>query len=151
MAGSTLTITSVSNPSLDDKSRNTIVLDWLSDASAGTLSKNIASTYSMAQAALSSYLVQPDKLKGYIVGIETIPGENGDKTTDCPTNLYDITLDDPYGYDLAGGSLANRSSSVAEKVVPSSPIPVDSEITVSISAAGNAKKGRIILSIAPEI
>ena len=91
------------------------------------------------------------KLSGYIVDIETIPGLNGDKTTDCPTTLYDITLDDSYGYDLAGGALANRSASVAEKVVPSQPIPIDSEITISISAAGNAKRGRIILQIAPEV
>jgi hypothetical protein len=149
MAGSILTVTSVSHPSMNGKEQNTIVLDWLSDASAGTLSKDIASTYSTAQAVLSSYLVQPDKLKGYIVGIETIPGKDGNLTDNLPSNLYDITLDDPYDYDLAGGSLANRSGTVAEKVVPSQPIPIDSEVTLEITNAGNEKKGRIIIYISP--
>lgn len=147
MAGSNLTITSMSNPYGDTPQQNTIVLDWLSDDTAGTLSANICSTFAAAQKAIHKNNPQPSKLSGYIVGIETIPGENGDKTTDCPTALYDITLDDSYGYDLAGGSLANRSASVGEKVVSSQPIPIDSEITVSISAAGNSKKGRIIIYV----
>lgn len=153
MAGSTLTVTSVLNPSMNDntKERNTIVLDWLSDDAAGNLSKDIAATYAAAQAALSSYLTQPDKITGYIVGIETIPGENGDLATDLPDDVYDITLDDPYDCDVAGGSLANRSGTVAQNVVPSAPMPVDSEITVEISNAGNAKRGRIILHISPRV
>ena len=143
MSGS-LVVTSLS----DQK----VVLDWVSENGgddAGKVSAGIMSTYKAAFSA-SAYLPLKDEISGYIVGIETIPGLNGDKTTDCPTALYDITLDDSYGYALAGGSLANRSASVAEKVVPSQPIPIDSEITVSISAAGNSKKGRIIIHIKPE-
>ena len=107
--------------------------DWVSDSSGD----------------VSGVGVSP-KLSGYIVGIETIPGLNGNLTDNLPTDQYDITLDDPYDYDLAGGSLANRSASVAEKRVPSQPIPIDSEITLEISAAGNAKKGRILVYIKPE-
>ena len=149
MAGSTLTVV-MSNPYADNTDGNTIVLDWLSDDADGTVSIDIASTYATAQRAVNDALPQPRKIEGCIFGLETIPGENGDKTTACPTALYDITLDDPYSYDLAGGSLANRSATVAEKAVPSQPIPIDSEATLKISNAGNSKKGRIILYIKPE-
>lgn len=141
MAGSLLTVTSVTNPYLDNTIPNTIVLDWLSDASDGSVSIDLVSTYTAAQATGEP---QPTKLKGYIVGIETIPGEDGNLTDDLP-DAYDLSLNDPYSYDLAGGSLAARSATVAEKVVPSQPIPIDSEITVTISGAGNATKGRIII------
>ena len=148
MAGSALTVTSATNPYMDGTIPNTIVLDWLSDASDGSVSIDIVSTYTAAQAAGEP---NPTKLKGYIVGLETIPGKDGNLTDNLPTDQYDITLDDPYDYDIAGASLANRSGTVAEKVVPSQPLPIDSEITLEISAAGNATKGRIILQIAPKL
>lgn len=144
MAG-TLTVTEMTNPYGDTPQHNKIILDWLSDASAGTVSSDICSTFAAAQKVIGENMPQPSKLNGYIVAIETIPGLKGDKTTTCPTALYDITLDDEYGYDVAGGVLANRSASVAETKVPSQPIPIDSEITVSISNAGNEKTGRIII------
>lgn len=149
MANSALTITEITHPSMSGTEQNTIVLDWLSDDAAGTLDFDIAATYSTAQAAKSSYLVQPSKIKGYIKGIMTAPGEDGDLATALPTNLYDVTLENPYGYDLAGGALADRSGTVAEKVIPSQPVPIDSEITVKILHAGNARQGRIILYVAP--
>jgi len=142
-----LTVT-MTNPFADAKEQNTIVLDWTSVNPGGTVAFDIASTYATAQEALNTYLPQPTKIEGYIKAIETIPGEEGDASTDCPDE-YDITLDDPYDYDLAGGSLADRSDSVAQKVVPRSPIPVDSEITLEITNAGNAKQGRIIIYVDP--
>lgn len=145
MAG-TLVVTSMTNPYGDTPRQNTIVLDWLSHTD-GTVSVDICSTFAAAQKAIHVNNPQPNKLKGYIVGIETIPGKDGNLTDNLPSNLYDITLDDPYDYDLAGESLANRSGTVAEKVVPSQPIPIDSEITLEISAAGNAKRGRTIVYI----
>ena len=150
MANSALTVTSVTNPSLDDKERNKIVLDWLSDDTNGNLSKDIASAYATAQAALSTYHIQPDKLKGYIVGVETIPGENGDLSTDLPTDQYDIELHTPYDTDVMGGTTKDRSGTVAQMEAPSVFIPIDSELTLEISNAGNSKQGRIILHIAPE-
>lgn len=147
MAGSSLTITSVTNPYFDNTIQNTIVLDWLSDASDGSVSIDIVSTYTAAQAAGEP---NPTKLKGYIVGMETAPGKDGNLTDNLPTDQYDITLDDPYDCDIAGASLANRSGTVAEKVVPSQPLPIDSEITLEISAAGNAMRGRLIIYISPE-
>ena len=150
MAGS-LVVTSMSNPYADDGEQNTIVLDWTSDSSNGDVSSDIASTFATAQALINDAIPQPSKLKGYIVGIETIPGLLGDLATTLPDDLYDITLDDPYDYDLAGASLANRSGTVAQKVVPSAPIPSDSEVTLEVSAAGNSKTGRVILYIAPSL
>jgi len=133
----------------DGRSENIIQIDWLSDDSDGTCDGDICSTFAAAQSAISYAMPQPSKVQGYITAIETIPGVNGDKTTTCPTTLYDIVLNDSYGYDLAGGSLADRSASLAEKVVPSSPIPVNSEITLGISAAGNEKAGRILIYLSP--
>lgn len=151
MAG-TLTVTSMSNPYGDTPQQNTIVLDWLSQgagAGAGTVSADICSTFAAAQETI--HAPQPVRLKGYITSVETIPGKNGDLTTNVPTDAYDITLDNPYGCDLLGGLLSNRISIVAEKVVPSQPIPIDSEITLEIANAGNEKRGRIIIYIKPEV
>ena len=149
MAGSALTVTVEGNPQMDLCEPYKVILDWTS-ASGGTVSLAIASTYATAQAAISPALPQPSKLQGYIKSIETIPGEEGDKSTSCPTASYDITLDDAHGYDLAGGELADRSNSAAEKITAVDPIPIDDEITLSIANAGNSKKGRIILHIDPK-
>jgi hypothetical protein len=137
MAGSSLTVTSMSNPYNLETKNNMIVLDWVSDDAAGNLDADIQAYFSTGY----------ENITGHIVAIETIPGQNGDKTTDCPTNGYDITLEDPYGYDLAEGSLNDRSNSVAEVYQPQVPLVVDSELTVKITNAGNSKKGRIIIFV----
>ncbi|MDP1614613.1 MAG: hypothetical protein Q8L68_02340, partial [Methylococcales bacterium] len=67
--------------------------DWLSDAS-GNATKDITG------------------ITGFLTAIETIPGASGGLTTALPTTLYDITIKDPYGYDIAVGELANRSGTV---------------------------------------
>lgn len=147
-----LTVTVEGNPQMDRADPYRVRLDWKSAAAGGTCSFDIASTYAAAQKAINDISApQPSKLQGYIKAIETIPGLNGDKSTTCPTTLYDITLDDAYDYDLAGGNLADRSASVAETIVPSSPIPIDSEITLEITSAGNDTTGRIILFIDPTL
>ena len=150
MAGSALVVT-MSNPYADDKDTNKVILDWTSDDSDGSVSIDIASTYATAQALLNDSLPQPSKIMGSIVKIETVPGTEGDLTTAKPTALYDITILDAYGLDVAGGSLANRSGTVAESVVPDAPIPIDSELTLTIASAGNSKTGRTILFIKPEV
>jgi len=141
----------MSNPYGDVPLENTVVLDWLSDDAAGSLSADICSTFAAAQKAIHKNNPQPSKLKGYIVGFETIPGEDGDLTTDLPTDQYDIELHSPYDVDVLGGTAKNRSGTVGERVGPSVLIPVDSEITVEISNAGNAKQGRIILYLSPNV
>lgn len=120
----------------------TIVLDWTSHTD-GAVALGVASSISAY-----SNLTSADKASviGRIVGVETIPGQNGDKSTSLPTNLYDLTLLDAYGADVIAGAGANRSGTVAEKVVTTTPIPVRGELTVTIAAAGSGKKGRIILT-----
>jgi hypothetical protein len=138
MAGSLLTVTEFSDEQ--------IVLDWLSDDAAGNLSEDVISTYKTALAiAASSYLVVPDIINKMITGLEAIPGENGDLTTDVPSDLYDITVTNAYGTDLAVGELANLSSSSATKVTSLEPVSVKTEITINITNAGNSKKGRLII------
>jgi len=138
----TLTV-AMSNEFGDMSDPNKVILDWLS-TDLGVVSIAICSTYITAQGVFKPH---PKKLQGFLRSIETIPGLLGDKTTTVPTTLYDITLLDPYGYDISGGILADRSASVAEKEVPTEDLYIDSELTLTIANAGNAKTGRIILEI----
>ena len=144
----TFTVT-MTNEFADNTDENVITIDWTSHVSDGTCDGDICDVFTTAQKLVGHATIQPSRVKGYIKAIETIPGSEGDLTTATPDNGYDIELQDSYGYDLAGGSLADRSDSAAEKVIPSSPIPVDDEITLAISNAGNSKQGRIKIYVSP--
>lgn len=50
----------------------------------------------------------------YIIQVITVPGSAGA----APTALYDITLVDPNGIDIMGGTLADRSATVTEVARP---------------------------------
>lgn len=52
-------------------------------------------------------------IDGRIVQIVTDPGST------APAASYDLTLEDEYGNDLAGGAIANRSATATEVVRPS--------------------------------
>lgn len=151
MAGSALTVTVNGNPYLDGhRDRAQIICDWTSDASAGTVAIAIASTYTAAQIAYGGMRPNPKRITGNIRLVETIPGLLGDKTTTCPTDNYDITLPDAYGFDVMEGGLANRSSSVAQIVsFEAAPLPIDSDLTLTIANAGNSKTGRVIITVDP--
>jgi len=150
MAGSALVVTVNGNPFLDGQhDRAQIICDWTSDDAAGSVAIAIASTYAAAQMAISPSYPQPKRIVGRIAMIETIPGLLGDKTTTCPTDQYDVTLPDAYGYDVADGTLANRSGSVAEAVVYEEPLTIDSDLTLTIASAGNSKTGRLIIYVDP--
>ena len=84
------------------------------------------------------------KVRGIAKSVETIPGANGDKTTLPPTDGYTCKLLDAYGYDILG-TLAARSGLLPEKTEFSSKPLIDSELTLTIAAAGNGKKGRVIV------
>jgi len=138
MAGSLLTVVEFS----DEK----IVLDWLSDDSTGALTAEVISTHKAALAlAATNYLIVPDGVKGFVAGLEAVPGENGDLATDVPAALYDITLTDVYGSDVACGELANLSGSTATKITSTDLVAICSEITINVTNAGNAKQGRLII------
>ena len=133
MADGTLTVT-MSNEFGDRRDDNKVVLTWLSETD-GSLSKAVCSTFSTAQAAILYSTPQPKKLTGFIRKIETNPGST------APTDNYDITLLDADSVDVAAGALLDRDTSTSEIIVPASPIYIDSEITLTIAAAGSNKVG----------
>jgi len=146
------------NPFLDGRAPARITIDWVSHTD-GVVSLKICSTLSAANLRAAGNNAQGsleiDKIRGTLHKIETIPGlYNGylapviGDTPALPTDLYDITLLDPYGLDVADGTLVNRSGTLPEVVVFSGgKYIVDSEITVTIANAGDSKKGRIIIDL----
>ena len=140
----TLSVAAQKNPFMDGTGPFTLVIDWQSDSS-GNVSKKIASTYTTAQALLSSCPPAPVKVQGILMTVETIPGLYGDKATTCPSQ-YGLTILDAYGLDILAGGGATRSASVAEKyIVSGTHLEIDSELTVTIASAGDTKTGRIIM------
>ncbi len=108
------------------------VLDWTSHTD-GVISNSITDLIGL--------------VGGRVIAWETVPGLNGDLATDLPTNLYDLTIDDAYGADVAAGALADRSGTVGERVNPAVAIPVWGALTLTGAAAGNALSGRFIIVI----
>lgn len=88
---------------------------------------------------------------GFLYEVETVPGANGDKATNCPDANYDIIITDPYGYDLMNGKLANRSGTVAQRQIAANPMWIDDYFVITVSNADAhpeaAKQGRIIIWI----
>jgi hypothetical protein len=119
-----------------------ITVDWLTETAVA--SGNLAALWTAANSAWQADIT---KIRGKILKVETAPGLNGNLTDALPTDQYDITLNDAYGNDLVDGNLMNRSGTVAESVIFDTPYPVDSEIALSVAAAGNGTKGRIIITL----
>jgi hypothetical protein len=104
-----------------------IIIDWTSDASGDVVS-------------------DPIDAIGFLTEIETIPGALGVIATDPPTNLYDITITDPYGWDLMDAKfIDNRLNSAPQREVMENPQWVDDYMIVTVDGAGDANKGRIII------
>ncbi len=139
-----LTVTVEKNPFMDGSMGGSfaVILDWVS-AAGGTVSKNIASTYT-AQKPFGEYF-NVSKILGTLVSVETIPGADGDLTTDLPSANYNIAIKDKYGLDVTGGHLATRSGTVAEKIVAEDTIIIDSELKLVIDSAGDSNQGRIVM------
>lgn len=123
-----------------------LTLDWKS-TDLGVVSLDIVDTYNTAVAAGAPHLPYVPLIAGRIAAVETIPGTLGIPATNPPTNAYDITLLDVYGHDVADGNLGGRSSTVAEKLVFDTPVPIGGELTLTIANAGDAKNGRIIITM----
>ena len=88
-------------------------------------------------------------ITGWIHEIETDP----DGTT-APTDNYDITLVNANGRDVAGGALANRDTAVTEVVKPvvnsiQQKAINDGILTITITAAGDTKKGELLIYYEP--
>lgn len=70
--------------------------------------------------------------------------------TDAPTDNYDVVLNDENGIDVLQGLGADRDTANSEQVVPIDPtsglpIAVADILSLSVSGAGSAKKGKVIL------
>jgi hypothetical protein len=109
-----------------------VICDWQGSVNMA-VSLGIVATLRAARAALDRAPF-PERIKGKIKAIETMPGYLGDRATYLPYGTYNLTLVDPYGYDLLDGAGAARSASAAERIVYSQPLPVDGEITLTIAS-----------------
>lgn len=110
-----------------------VICDWQGDRDTA-VALNIADTYREARIAASLKAPFPERIRGKIAKIQTIPGYLGDKSTYLPAGTYNLTLVDDYGYDLLDGNGAARSISAAETVVFSTPVAVDGDITLTIAS-----------------
>ena len=123
--------------------KQTVITVDCTATAGGAVSGSLAALY----AATSASNPQITAIVGKIKSIETIPGASGDKTTSLPTPLYDLVLTDSYGLDVSATNLGNRSGTVAEKIVPVSDIPVNSELTLTGANCGSGSKFRIIITL----
>ena len=77
-------------------------LEWVGDSANGTIPSTAIESSIMA------------KVQGlYLFRARTIPGAGT-----APTTLYDIVVNDADSVDVMGGTLANRSATVTETIVP---------------------------------
>jgi len=133
MATGTLALAGQINfPAGNDKA---FILDWTSDAS-GDVDQSISDLIGSQG--------------GRVIAAQTVPGLNGDLSTDLPTALYDVEVQDEYATDIMAAALANRSGTVGERVNPSPGIPVWTPLTLIVDNAGVSNSGRIIIVISEE-
>lgn len=103
-----------------------VVMDWLSDASAGTVAKTTT-----------------QKFSGRLVCVEFVPGSA------TPTDAYDVTIKDDQGIDILIGGGANVPQAGAFVTTGASSVPfptiVDTTLALAVANAGNSKTGKIIL------
>jgi hypothetical protein len=98
-----------------------IILDWLSDASAGNGTFLLTGVWS-------------GKIKSIMIG--------SDAGGTAPTNLYDLTLTNALGADVMAGGGANIAVPGTKVLAESSvPVLVNDTLTLNLSNAGNAKGG----------
>jgi hypothetical protein len=81
---------------------------------------------------------------GELIRLITKPGTAGD----APTDNYDVTILDSDGYDVLMGAGADRDTANTEQVLKTSlGICQNTTLSLRIAAAGNAKKGTVIIYI----
>ena len=116
---------------------STLTLAWTSDSATGKV-----------EAATSTDITA--WLEGkWIMSAKTVPG-TGDE---APTAAYDITITDEDGYSIFSTDLNNRSATATEEALPyvagtKAPRLITGALTISVSAAGDSKTGKIILTVA---
>lgn len=102
-----------------------VLLDWLSDSSAG-----------------NGTFVLDGKYSGKLKWAAFKPDSGGS----APTNLYDITITTADGLDILIGSGADLSGTTTKVVAETAlGVMVDDTLTMNLSNAGNAKGGLVWL------
>jgi hypothetical protein len=81
-------------------------------------------------------------LHGFIVKYVTNP----DAGT-APTAAWDMTLVGSEGEDVLAGGGVDRSNTATQQVIPTEPIRVDGDYTLTFANMGNSKLARVILHI----
>lgn len=88
-----------------------------------------------------------DVKRGKLLQAKFLPGTSGLQ----PTDQYDVTLADADGVDVlqsAGANLSNANGSIA--ISSARPLELEAgALTPTVSNAGNAKSGSIILYVGP--
>jgi hypothetical protein len=80
---------------------------------------------------------------GEIIRLVTIPDK-----VDAPTDNYDITITDEDGADVLMGAGTDRDTANTEQVLAASlGCVANDKLTLNVAAAGNAKKGTVIIYI----
>jgi hypothetical protein len=134
-----LTVTP-SNPYLRaDMEEFNVICDWQGDADT-VVSMGIAVGYANNRYSSALKAPFPQRLVGKIARVETRPGAAGDISTYIPNGTYALTLLDQYGYDLLDGTGVARSISAVESVVFDTPIPINGEITLTVSSTATTDR-----------
>jgi hypothetical protein len=124
MAAGTVVISETAHTSVKK-----IVAAWTSgtDGEAGTASGTTSGAYD-----------------GQIVGLTTVPAGGGS----APTDDYDVVVTDSGGHDVLIGAGMNRDTANTEHVTGASMAgAAGSPLTISVTNAGSAKAGAVILWI----
>jgi hypothetical protein len=80
---------------------------------------------------------------GQVTACVTIPAGGGS----APTDNYDITITDAYGYDVLQGTGANRDTANTETAVPTATSIAFGTLTLNVTNAGDTKGGTVILYV----
>lgn len=118
--------------SIEREAKNLAVItfSWLSDDASGVITAKATD----------------EEWHGFLVRAVTNPGSA------APTDNYDVILNDADSCDVLGGEGADRDTTTSEQIIPKlgnsyGPARVDSTLTFSGSAAGNAKTGTFVAYI----
>jgi hypothetical protein len=107
-----------------------IAFSWLSEDGGGDAGK--------------ATLTTEESYTGEIIRLVTVPSA----APDAPTDHYDVVVNDEDGNDVLMGAGADRSDADTEQVLASSlGCVANDQLSLSITSAGNAKKGTVYLYI----